>query len=529
MKKQVNITKALAGGKPGCSTVDHLIVLKQTIDVITKNGNTAYIIFLDVKKAYDKAWLDAILYALYQNGVEGKNLRTIKNLNSNLTARIQTRYGLTRKISIRDSIIQGQGGVLSVMEYATLIDEIAKELKQRRLGYKTQTNINLDSLLWMDDVCLIYHNPDKLQEILNITNHVANKYHIQFGAAKCKIIKRGKGKKSSLTLNGEILEEVSTYKYLGETINNKGNLADHISEIERKVKGAVASIMAETGNKEFKGIKMYAIWQMVDARVIPIITYACEGWMTTKEENNKLQSIFNDAIKTLLYLPKGTPTTILLNETGNVPIQYIIKKKKILQAKRISEMKEETVIKDATNHENSTWRAHIAEIAKEFHVYEQMPNLSKDALKKQIKTEIKTKILEEIAIEAEKKTKVNHWKIWKKETTVGQRPNYMDKLSRKQSNAVLRARASMKENYKTGQETTNLCRFCNEDKETQEHIIQECTKIKRTSGKISYEKIFEENTETLKIIAEEIIKLEEILRTPNLPCMSSSHQSEPPG
>ena len=142
-------------------------------------------------------------------------------------------------------------------------------------------------------------------------------------------------------LNGEILEEVPTYKYLGETINNKGNLVDHISEMERKVKGAIASIMAETGNKEFKGIKMYAIWQMVDAIIIPIITYACEGWKTTKEENNKLQSIFYDAIKTLLYLPKGTPTTILLNETGNVPIQYIIKKKKILQAKRISEMKEE--------------------------------------------------------------------------------------------------------------------------------------------------------------------------------------------
>ena len=290
--------------------------------------------------------------------------------------------------------------------------------------------------------------------------------------------------------------------------------------------------MAETGNKEFKGIKMYVIWQMVEAIVIPIITYACEGWKTTKEENNKLQSIFNDAIKTLLYLPKGTPTTILLNETGNVPIQYIIKKKKILQAKRISEMKEETLIKDATNHENSTWGAHIAEIAKELHVYEQMPNLSKDALKKQIEKEIETKILEEIATEAEKKTKVNHWKKWKKVTKVGQRPKYMDKLSRKQCNAVLRARASMlmvKENYKTGQENTNLCRFCKENKETQEHIIQECTKIKTMSGTISYEKIFEENTETLKTIAEEIIKLEEILWTPNLPCMSSSHQSEPPG
>ena len=88
----------------------------------------------------------------------------------------------------------------------------------------------------------------KLQKILDVTNHVANKYHIQFGAAKCKVIKLGIGKKSNLKLNGETLEEVQAYKYPGETINSKGTLADHITEIEKKVKGATASKFAETWN-----------------------------------------------------------------------------------------------------------------------------------------------------------------------------------------------------------------------------------------------------------------------------------------
>ena len=41
----------------------------------------------------------------------------------------------------------------------------------------------------MDDVCLIHYDLDKLQKILDIANHVAKKYHIVFGAAKCKVIK----------------------------------------------------------------------------------------------------------------------------------------------------------------------------------------------------------------------------------------------------------------------------------------------------------------------------------------------------
>ena len=330
VKQQVQITKAQAGGKSGCATVDHLIVLKQTIQEIQEKGHTAYIIFLDVQKAYDKAWLDAIIYTLHKNGVHDKNLRMIKKINSNLTARIQTRYGLTRKINIRDSI--RQGGVLSVIEYATLMDEISKELQQRNLGIETQQNYILDSLLWMDDVCLIHHDLQKLQEILDVTNHVANKYHIQFGAAKCKVVRKGKGRKGTLKLNGEVLEEVPSYKDLGEIINSKGNLSDHIAEVARKIKGATTRIIAEAGNKEFKGIKMKAIWQLVDSIIIPILTYASESWMPTKKEKAKLQTILNDAIKTILYLPNGTPTTILLNETGFIPVEYTITKKQILQA-----------------------------------------------------------------------------------------------------------------------------------------------------------------------------------------------------
>ena len=73
----------------------------------------------------------------------------------------------------------------------------------------------------MDDVCLIHHDQEKLEEILNVTNYVAQKYHIEFGAAKCKVVKMWKGTKSEIRRNTQILEEVTPYKYLGEIFNNK--------------------------------------------------------------------------------------------------------------------------------------------------------------------------------------------------------------------------------------------------------------------------------------------------------------------
>ena len=53
-------------------------------------------------------------------------------------------------------------------------------------------------------------NPTNYARV-DVTNHVALKYHIQFGAAKCKVIRKGKGRKSNLKLNGEVLEEVKVF------------------------------------------------------------------------------------------------------------------------------------------------------------------------------------------------------------------------------------------------------------------------------------------------------------------------------
>ena len=77
-------------------------------------------------------------------------------------------------------------------------------------------NINIDSPLWIDDVCLVHHDLEILQEMLDTTNHVALKYHIQN--------------------NLKLKEGVLIYNYLGEIRNNKGNLSDDISKMERKSK-----------------------------------------------------------------------------------------------------------------------------------------------------------------------------------------------------------------------------------------------------------------------------------------------------
>ena len=237
--KQIEMSQAQAGGRKGRATVDHLLILKELITKAKEEKRAIYIAFLDVTKAYDKAWLDAIMYVMHKSGLRDTLWQIIKTLNENLTAKLITKYGMTRDIKIKDSI--RQGGVLSVIQYALLIDEINKEIE--KYGFEGLGEgigeIIAYCLLWMDDVALIATEPDNLQTMLNITNEIANRYHIEFGEPKTRILKIGNDKKTiTFKLGDMIIKYTDKYKYLGEIINKMNNLKDQIQQIKGKTEAA---------------------------------------------------------------------------------------------------------------------------------------------------------------------------------------------------------------------------------------------------------------------------------------------------
>ena len=100
-------------------------MLTIAIDKAKKSKQTIYIVFLDVEKAFDKAYLPGILEILHKNGLKDRNWCIMKNINEDNEAIIKTHVGYTRTIQIKENL--KQGGVLSGLAYSTLTDEIAKK------------------------------------------------------------------------------------------------------------------------------------------------------------------------------------------------------------------------------------------------------------------------------------------------------------------------------------------------------------------------------------------------------------------
>ena len=187
IQTQITMTPNQGGGQKGKITVDYILRIQNIINNARKSKQTIHITFLDVTKAYDKAWNKAIMYTLDKSGIKRDEWTIAKKLNENITARIRKNNGQTRRIQIKDSIRQGR--VLAVVEYANMMDEISKELINSNIQpIKTGNEETMGCFLWMDDVVLINTNRNTLQEMLDITYKVASRYRIKFGSQKSKVL-----------------------------------------------------------------------------------------------------------------------------------------------------------------------------------------------------------------------------------------------------------------------------------------------------------------------------------------------------
>ena len=334
-----------------------------------------------------------------------------------------------------------------MIEYANLMDEIAKELQEKSTGnQEIWSNTTMGCLLWMDDVVLIHHDKEEIQKMLNITDDIAKRYHIKFGKEKSQILTIGSEEPTpNLTLGDEEMDSTTTYKYLGMTMNRKGNLEAHLKSTKGKVEAALQTIFCMAGNEEFKNIEMATIWKLINTCLIPILTYGAEAWVPTKAEVVQAQRIMNNAIKRILRAQMTTPSEIITAETGIWDIETQVAKKQIIYYHRIRTTKnpESQIFKTITDPKNP-WRKRVEHSMRESKIdEEEIMEKKQPEAKKYINKKLKEYQINKIYKTAETKSKVRDYICNKTRDAVATRPRYMDNLTRKECSNIFNTRARM--------------------------------------------------------------------------------------
>ena len=291
------------------------------------------------------------------------------------------------------------------------------------------------------------------------------------------------------------------------TMNNKGNMDDHIKKIKGKTEAALQMIFTLAGNEEFHNIEMSTIWKLLDTCIIPIITYGAEAWTTTKAEENALHKILDNIIKRIMKTPTTTPSELTTSETGIWDIETQVMRTQIMYYHKIvnTRPKESTLYKVTTDPDNP-WKKKITNTLMKINITE-----TEFLEKKKTKKTIATQKLNEYQINkiykaADNKSKVMDY-VWNKtRETICKKPTYMNNITRRECTNIFAVRSRMlkvKGNYKN-KYTDKTCRWCKDNMETQEHILKQCAEFKHITQNITYETYFDDDTNMTKIAAETI-------------------------
>ena len=112
--------------------------------------------------------------------------------------------------------------------------------------------MNVNNLRYADDTALIADDPKNLQEIVNKVKAESSRGGLDMNVKKTKtmvISRHPEDHQLEITVDGDILEMVDTFKYLGTLIKDNGKTDP---EIEARTKLAKAQFSAMSKNFYFK-------------------------------------------------------------------------------------------------------------------------------------------------------------------------------------------------------------------------------------------------------------------------------------
>lgn len=170
-------------------------------------------------------------------------------------------------------------------------------------------------LAYADDLVILAENHVDLQRKIHFLQVYLERIDLKINISKSKVIeyrKRISKNSHPIKINGELMEYVDNYTYLGITFNRNGSFkvqAENAIANGRKSLNRVKSIIAKAGTLNWD-----VSLQLYNSIVSPTTVYGAETWgLLYLEEVEKVQVGF---FKSLLSLPFCTPGYMVRIEMG---------------------------------------------------------------------------------------------------------------------------------------------------------------------------------------------------------------------
>jgi hypothetical protein len=316
------------GFRKNSSCMHAVFSIKEITEDVKREHGEAYALFLDFSKAFDKVNRTKLLYTLIK-GSHPRIWLLIKNYYSNLTLYVSGKDGeLSSPFGAGVGV--KQGGNMSPWLFNKYINKLIDLLERSKRVYKLK-EMYKGIMVYADDTNVISHTVDDLNVCIGIIERYCALYDISINAKKTKWMRLGEARSSIepiVKINGDTLEKVDSFKFLGVIIESNGSYKKHLEKRRSLFMTGLGEIQRLGINKKDvpTGMKTLLYTSLVRSK----LTYGLEtlkmGDSVIKKCLGRLES---NAIKIACGLNLRSKSTALLYGMGITPIDLYIFKRKI--------------------------------------------------------------------------------------------------------------------------------------------------------------------------------------------------------
>ena len=254
--------------------------------------------FIDFKKAFDRVWHDGLWQVLRGFNIDEGLVQVIQELYTNASSAVL----LDGQIGefFRTSVGVRQGCLLSPVLFNIFLEQIMQETLH---DHHTSISIGgrpISNLRFADDIDLMGGSNSELQDLTNRLSERAGAYGMEVSTEKSKTMVNSTNDTSAdITMNGEKLEEVSKFKYLGATLSKDGTST---AEVRIRIATATSAMARLSRLWTSSAISFSTKYRLYKSLVVSILLYGCETWTLLADTERRIQAFEHKCLRRLLHI-----------------------------------------------------------------------------------------------------------------------------------------------------------------------------------------------------------------------------------
>ena len=238
--------------------------------------------FVDYEKAFDSIEFEPLFKALEHQGVNPTYIAIIRDIYNGATSTLKLHKD-SEKIQLERGARQGDN-ISPKLFTACLQHNIINAIDWTNKGINIDGEF-LSHLIFADDIVLLAHHPKEIEQMLTSLNEASRPVGLKMHVGKTKVMLNPYAVHEPIRVDGNTIEAVDKYVYLGKTITRTGDIDEEIKKRIGLGWNAFGKWSHILKNREASPkVKK----RLMDTYILPVMTYAAETWALSEAQLESL-------------------------------------------------------------------------------------------------------------------------------------------------------------------------------------------------------------------------------------------------